>query len=90
MPPPDNVLLRAVAQRTLLEQATGVLMWRLRLGPEDAAAVLRRWAGEADVDVPMVCDSVVNVLSVPDHPRARELELLRRIRGNLGRYDNES
>jgi hypothetical protein len=86
----ENALLHTVAQRSLLEQATGVLMWRLRLGPVDAAAVLQRWADEAGVDVPTVCDSLVNVLSVPDHPHARELELLRRLQGNMRRHDNES
>jgi hypothetical protein len=52
--------------------------------------VLQRWADEAGVDVPTVCDSLVNVLSAPDHPRARELELLRRLQGNLRRHDDES
>jgi hypothetical protein len=89
MPPPDNALLHAVANRALLEQATGVLMWRLRLGPDDAAAVLQRWADEAGVDVSTVCDSLVNVVSVPDHPRARDLQLLRRLQANLRGYGND-
>lgn len=89
MPPLDNALLRVLAERTLQMQATGVLMWRLRLGPDDAAAVLQHWADEAGVGIPAVCDSLVNVLSVPDHPRARDLDLLGRLRANLHRFGTD-
>lgn len=90
MPSADLPLLHAVAERSLRAQATGVLMWRLHLGPDEAAAVLRRWADEAGVGVPAVCDSLVNVVSVPDHPRARDLELLSRIQANLRRYGDDT
>lgn len=96
MPVPEPVpsaagpLLHAVATRRLVEQATGVLMWRLNVDPATAAALLERWSDEAGVDLPTICDSVVNVICVPDHQRARDLALLRRLEDNFRHHEDNN
>lgn len=96
MPVPEPVpsaagpMLHAVATRSLVEQATGVLMWRLNVDPDTAAALLQRWSHEAGVDVPTICDGVVNILSVPDHQRARDLALLRRLEDNFRHHEDDN
>jgi 3-methyladenine DNA glycosylase AlkC len=78
-----GTLLRAIADRVLVERATGVLMYLLRLDADEAAAVLHRWSVEADVEVDALADSLVNVICLPNHPRAQELRLLRQLHENL-------
>jgi 3-methyladenine DNA glycosylase AlkC len=78
-----GTLLRTIADRVLVERATGVLMYLLRLDAEEAAAVLHRWSVEADVEVDALADSLVNVICLPAHPRAQELRLLRQLHENL-------
>lgn len=89
MSPPDHrasdggTLLQAIADRALVERATGVLMYLLRLDADEAGAILHRWSLEADVEVDSLADSLVNVVCLPDHPRAQQLRLLRQLHENL-------
>jgi hypothetical protein len=78
-----GTLLQSIADRVLVERATGVLMYLLRLDPDEAAAVLHRWSVEAGVELDALADSLVNVICLPDHPRAKELRLLRQLHENL-------
>jgi len=81
--PGGSTLLQVIADRVLVERATGVLMHLLRLDADEAAAVLHRWSVEAGVQVDALADSLVNVICLPDHPRGRELRLLRQLHENL-------
>lgn len=78
-----GTLLRSIADRALVERAKGVLMYLLRLDAEAAGAVLHRWSLEAAVELDALADSLVNVVCLPDHPRAQELRLLRQLHENL-------
>jgi hypothetical protein len=96
MPVPEPVpsaaapLQHAVAARSLVEQATGVLMWRMSLTSDAAAALLQRWSDDEGVDLLTLCDSVVNVICQPDNPRARDLALLRRLEDSFRQHEDDN
>ena len=69
----NSQLREAVANRAVIDQAKGALMWRFRLSEDAAFAVLRRWSQTSNVKLHTVADALVNVVCRGERTRSTEL-----------------
>jgi AmiR/NasT family two-component response regulator len=61
----DN-LRTAVDARTITGQATGILMERFQLSPEQAIAVLRRYSQETNIRLREVAQELIRTRQLPE------------------------
>ena len=80
----NSQLREAVANRAVIDQAKGALMWRFRLSDDAAFAVLKRWSQTSNVKLHTVADTLVNGVCRGDTGRTGMSELADWLREQVG------
>jgi ANTAR domain len=80
----NSQLREAVANRAVIEQAKGALIWRFRISDEAAFAVLKRWSQTSNVKLHTVADTLVHGVCRGDTSRQQMSELADWLREQVG------
>jgi len=81
----NSQLREAVANRAVIDQAKGALMWRFGLSDDAAFAVLKRWSQTSNVKLHTVADTLVNGVCRGGTSRPPMTELADWLREQVGR-----